>query len=374
MDSKIRNLRQDLRFYEKAYQEGKPVITDEEYDVQLKLLEQLESGNPGLRTKDSPTRKLDPTEGKEQHLTPMLSLGKSHTWGDFIRFDRFIDKCVGEYQVYTYLLQPKLDGMAVSIQYHNGKIGKAITRGDGEYGVNVTEHIKKIDNIPKRLVNNYSLTIRGEVVISKENFAKLSGRPSNPRNTVAGLLNQKEPSKEIEYLDFIAHTFGDVAEEEPELNTVQAYEMYRNWGFDVIDSIKIKNIKHLRDEIDKQFKANEDNKYTCDGLVVRMSEYTMYYKIPDTQKLHRYAIALKPLPKVYDSVVTEINSSKGKTGRVTFVATIDPVIIDGVKVSKVNIYSEQKVKDLDIKVGSKVGVIRSGGVIPKIVRVTNEEK
>ena len=372
MDSKIRNLRQTLRDYELAYKEGKPVVSDEEYDVQLKILEQLESGKE--IDKNSPTQSLDPTEGKEQHLTPMLSLGKSHKWEDFLKFDRFIDKCVGEYQVYTYLLQPKLDGMAVSIQYHNGKIGKAITRGDGEYGVNVTEHIKKIDNIPKRLVNNYSLTIRGEVVISKENFNKLKPRPSNPRNTVAGLLNQKEPSKDLQYLDFIAHTFGDVAEEEPELDTLQAYEMYRNWGFDVIESIKIKDIKHLRKEIDKQFIASGWNKYECDGLVVRMSEYTMYYKVPNTQKLHRYAIALKPLPNIYDSVVTEINSTEGKTGRVTYVASIEPVVVDGVKVSKVNIYSEQKVKDLDIKVGSKVGVIRSGGVIPKIVRVTNEEK
>ena len=370
MDKKINKLRRVLRSYEKSYKAGKPEVSDQVYDDKLAELEQLEAQDPDSVDVSSPTQSLDPTEGKEEHMTPMLSLQKSKCWEDFVKWDKFIQKSIGEYSLATYLLQPKYDGVAVSLLYRNGLLAKAITRGDGLFGRDITEHAKKLSNIPKRIINQYNFTIRGEIVISKKNFWKLEPRPSNPRNTVAGVLNGHDPSEvENKNLEFIAHTFGDVTEEEPVYDTLESLQQYRDWGFKVVKSTKIKDLNHLKEEIKKQFMSTGWDDYECDGLVVKVNEYTMYYKIKDTTKYHKFAIAVKPKPSSGISKVKEIIISKGKTGKETPVAIVEPLVLDNVTIQKVNLYNADNVKKLNIKVGSEVEIIRSNGVIPVIRKV-----
>ena len=370
MDKKISKLRKVLRSYEKSYKAGKPEVSDQVYDDKLAELEQLEAQDPDSVDLTSPTQSLDPPEGKEEHMTPMLSLQKSKCWEDFVKWDKFIQKSIGEYSLATYLLQPKYDGVAISLLYRNGLLAKAITRGDGLFGRDITEHAKKLQNIPKRIINQYNFTIRGEVVISKENFKKLEGNPSNPRNTVAGALNGNDPAEvENKNLEFIAHTFGDVNEEEPVYNTIESLQQYRDWGFKIVDSILIKDLKHLQIAIRSQFELNKELDYECDGLVVKVNEYTMYYKIKDTAKYHKHAIAIKPKPSSGVSRVKEIIISKGAKGKETPVAIVEPLVLDNVTIQKVNLYNENNVKKLNIKVGSEVEIIRSNGVIPVIRKV-----
>ena len=370
MDKKINKLRRVLRSYEKSYKAGKPEVSDQVYDDKLSELEQLEAQDPDSVDVSSPTQSLDPSDGKVEHMTPMLSLQKSKSWEEFLKFDKFIQKSIGEYSLATYVLQPKFDGVAVSLLYRNGLLARAITRGDGTYGRDITEHIKCMHNIPKKIINCYSFTIRGEIVISKDNFNRLEGNPSNPRNTVAGVLNGNDPEEaDNKNLEFIAHTFGDVNEEEPTSDTIETLLQYRDFGFKVADSIKIKDLDHLKAEIKKQFEKNKDRKYECDGLVVKVNEYTMYYKIKDTAKYHKFAIAVKPKPSSGISKVKEIIISKGKTGKETPVAIVEPLVLDNVTIQKVNLYNADNIKKLNIKVGSEVEIIRSNGVIPVIRKV-----
>ena len=370
MEKRLKSLRKTLRSYEKSYKAGKPEVSDSEYDSQLEELEALEANLEDVDS-DSPTQSLDDTEGKEEHFTPMLSMQKSKTWKDFLKFDKSIRKAVGEYSECTYVLQPKYDGVAASLIYRNGEFAKAITRGDGYFGEDITEHIKNIKNVPQKIrsIEAGDFTIRGEVVISKENFAQLEGF-SNPRNLVAGTLKAHDPTLSAKRkLDFIAHTLGDPRSEPTSYNTLRALDRYNKWGFTVAGTVEVKDLKHLQLLIRSNFELIQALDHDCDGLVIKVNEYSLYHKIKDTAKHHKYVIAIKPEPSSGVSNVKEIIISKGAKGKETPVAIIDPLVLDNVTIQKVNLYNKDNVKKLKIKVGSKVEVIRSNGVIPVIRKV-----
>ena len=228
-----------------------------------------------------------------------------------------------------------------------------------------------IQNVPKQIkyIGAGDFTIRGEVVISKKNFAELEGF-SNPRNLVAGTLKAHDATLSTKRkLDFVAHTLGDYKDTCTQSDTLDMFEKYRSWGFTVPGTVKVKSFAHLKLLIRSQFELNEALDYDCDGLVVKINEYSLYHKIKDTAKHHKYVIAIKPEPSSGVSNVKEIIISKGAKGKETPVAIIDPLVLDNVTIQKVNLYNKDNVKKLKIKVGSKVEVIRSNGVIPVIRKV-----
>ena len=327
MEKRLKSLRKTLRSYEKSYKAGKPEVSDSEYDSQLEELEALEDQTGDIDS-DSPTQSLDPTEGKEEHMTPMLSMQKSKTWKDFVKFDRSIRKSVGEYVMYEYILQPKFDGVAASLIYRDGKFAKAITRGDGYFGEDITDHVMNIQNVPKQIkhIGAGDFTIRGEVVISKKNFAELEGF-SNPRNLVAGTLKAHDPTLSAKRkLDFIAHTLGDPLNACTRSDTLELFENYEKWGFTVPGTVMVKSFAHLKLLIRSHFELNKALDYECDGLVVKINDHCLYHKIKDTAKYHKYVIAIKPEPSKGVSIVKEIFISKGPKGKETPVAIIDPLV------------------------------------------------
>ena len=377
MKERIEELRGILRLYEKSYEAGMPEVSDQEYDERLQELEQLEAKTPDAVDPTSPSVSLDKTDGKLDHEYPMLSLPKAHKWSDVIKFDNTVRKAVGDHKYFTYILQPKLDGVAASLVYKDRVLVRAITRGDGQQGEDITEHIKNIKNVPQTINSRVAgdFIIRGEVVISKKNFDKLEGDHSNPRNTVAGTLKAHDVTLvRTRNLDFIAHSIGDLLNANTLLDTVEFLTMYSHWGFEVVDSKIVNDIKHLQSLTAEAFSANNDNKYMCDGLVVKVNDYNLYRHLPDTAKHHKYGIALKPKPSSGKSIVKDIFISKGEKGRMTPVALVEPLVLENVTIQKVNLYNSDNIKKLGIKVGSKVEIVRSGGVIPKIVRVINEKQ
>ena len=364
------------------YVEDNPQITDTEYDTLYKQLEKLEEKYPELILENSPTQRvgdrvLDEFE-KITHKIPMLSLSNTFSTEDLIDFDARVSKLVSGENV-EYICELKIDGLAISINYDNGKLVSAATRGDGTVGEDVTENIKTIFSIPKVLKDKKSFEVRGEVYLPKKSFNILNKEReennevlfANPRNAAAGSLRQLDSkiTAKRRLSAFIYSIVGDdsIGSQESALNTAKEYELPVNPNFKLC-----KSIDEVMDYINYWTEHKQDLSYEIDGIVIKVNSYKVQEQIGYTQKSPRWATAYKFPEEELATKLLDVELSVGRTGIITPVAILDPIVISGSTVSKASLHNKDIIDDLDIHIGDMVVVKKAGEIIPKVVRVIKE--
>lgn len=364
------------------YVEDNPQISDTEYDTLYKQLEKLEQEYPEFILDNSPTQRvgdrvLDEFE-KVIHKVPMLSLSNTFSIEDLRDFDSRISKLSSDNSI-EYICELKIDGLAISINYENGKLVSAATRGDGTVGENVTENIKTIFSIPKTLKTKKSFEVRGEVYLPKKSFELLNKEReennevlfANPRNAAAGSLRQLD-SKITAKRRLSAFIYSVVGDEN--INSQKmALTVAADLGLPVNPNFKLcKTIDEVADYIMYWEEHKQDLPYEIDGIVIKVNSYSLQEEIGSTQKSPRWATAYKFPEEELATKLLDIELSVGRTGIITPVAVLNPINISGSTVSKASLHNKDIIDDLDIHIGDMVVVKKAGEIIPKVVRVVEE--
>ena len=364
------------------YVEDNPQISDTEYDTLYKQLEKLEENHPEYILENSPTQRvgdrvLDEFE-KITHKVPMLSLSNTFSTEDLRDFDARISKLVPDHSV-EYICELKIDGLAISIKYENGKLVSAATRGDGSVGEDVTENIKTIFSIPKVLKDKRTFEVRGEVYLPRKSFKLLNSEResnnevlfANPRNAAAGSLRQLDSkiTAKRRLSAFIYSIVGDdsIISQENALNTAKEYNLPVNPNFKLC-----KNIDEVIDYINYWTDHKKDLPYDIDGIVIKVNSYDTQEEVGYTQKSPRWATAYKFPEEELATKLLDVELSVGRTGIITPVAILDPIVISGSTVSKASLHNKDIIDELDIHIGDMVVVKKAGEIIPKVVRVVRE--
>ena len=364
------------------YVEDNPQISDTEYDTLYKQLEKLEEKHPELILENSPTQRvgdkvLDEFE-KITHKVPMLSLSNTFSTEDLRDFDSRVKKLVPNDKV-EYICELKIDGLAISINYENGKLVSAATRGDGTVGEDVTENIKTIFSIPKVLKDERSFEVRGEVYLPRKSFELLNKERennnevlfANPRNAAAGSLRQLDSkiTAKRRLSAFIYSIVGDdsIISQENALNIAEDYALPVNSNYKLC-----KDINEVISYINYWTENKKDLPYDIDGIVIKVNSYSTQEEIGYTQKSPRWATAYKFPEEELATKLLDVELSVGRTGIITPVAILDPIIISGSTVSKASLHNKDIINELDIHIGDMVVVKKAGEIIPKVVRVIKE--
>ena len=364
------------------YVEDNPQISDTEYDTLYKQLEKLEEKNPEYILENSPTQRvgdrvLDEFE-KITHKVPMLSLSNTFSTEDLRDFDARISKLVPDHSV-EYICELKIDGLAISIKYENGRLVSAATRGDGSVGEDVSENIKTIFSIPKVLKDNRTFEVRGEVYLPRKSFELLNSEResnnevlfANPRNAAAGSLRQLDSkiTAKRRLSAFIYSIVGDdsIISQENALNTAKEYNLPVNPNFKLC-----KNIDEVIDYINYWTEHKKNLPYDIDGIVIKVNSYSTQEEVGYTQKSPRWATAYKFPEEELATKLLDVELSVGRTGIITPVAILDPIVISGSTVSKASLHNKDIIEELDIHIGDIVVVKKAGEIIPKVVRVVRE--
>ena len=364
------------------YVEDNPQISDTEYDTLYKQLEKLEQEYPEFILDNSPTQRvgdrvLDEFE-KVIHKVPMLSLSNTFSIEDLRDFDSRISKLSSNDSI-EYICELKIDGLAISINYENGKLVSAATRGDGMVGENVTENIKTIFSIPKTLKTKKSFEVRGEVYLPKKSFELLNKERednnevlfANPRNAAAGSLRQLDSkiTAKRRLSVFIYSVVGDENINSQKMALTVAADL----GLPVNPNFKLcKTIDEVVDYIMYWEEHKQDLPYEIDGIVIKVNSYSLQEEIGSTQKSPRWATAYKFPEEELATKLLDIELSVGRTGIITPVAVLEPISISGSTVSKASLHNKDIIDDLDIHIGDMVVVKKAGEIIPKVVRVVEE--
>ena len=385
-------LKEVLRFHEyRYYVLNNPLISDTEYDQLFKQLEAIEKNYPAWITLDSPTQRVGSTlnQGFQTvaHLVPMLSLDNSYNADNLLDFDRKARE-LSESDSITYCIEPKFDGASISLIYENNLLVRAITRGDGEAGEDITNNIKQIRSIPlKAKFAEYGIQqieIRGEVIMSKQSFHRYNEQLTsqglsplaNPRNAASGSLRMKDPREVanrnldafLYHVSYYQSVNGKVVEE---LST-HAGSLQLLWELGFKSPQKEKRISQgIQGVIDYclEFESIRDNlDYEIDGMVVKVNSLAQQEKLGMTSHHPRWAIAFKFKARQATTFLRGVEFQVGRTGAVTPVAKLDPVYLAGVTVSSISMHNEEYIREKDLKLGDQVLIERAGDVIPQIVK------
>ncbi len=390
VEKQIEDLRNQIRRHDYLYYcLDNPEISDFEYDKLFKQLQKLENDNPLFITPDSPTQRVSgsvvsSTFKQVKHNTPMLSLDNSYSLDDVLAWNERIKKILGDNTPLEFIVEPKIDGLSASLIYINSSFVSGATRGDGEYGEDITENLKTIKNIPLKLLNNdrsILCEIRGEVYINKKDFQQLNAslldggvtRFANPRNAAAGSLRQKNPKITAERkLSFYVHSFGQVQGIELKKHS-EFLDFCSKIGFPVQKDIKVcKNIKEVADFL-MYLQENRDNlPYEIDGAVVKVNDYSLQKIIGYTNKSPKWAIAYKFPARQATTKLLSIELQVGRTGVITPKATLSPVQLSGVTISNATLHNFDEIERLNVNIGDDVIIERAGEVIPKIIKVARK--
>ena len=367
------------------YIHSNSVISDFEFDQLLKELEQLELKHPEINDPNSPTKRVggDITKSFEtvSHKYPMLSLSNSYSKDDIAEFDQRVKKIIDV--PLTYICELKYDGVAISIIYKNGNLVKAITRGDGTQGEDVTNNVRTISSIPLVLSGNYpeNLEVRGEIMYSKSVFKELNKNRekeglslfSNPRNSASGTLKLQDSSIVAKRkLDcFIYAVFLD----ENRINSVfQQYNYLAQFGFKA-PSVEnnyveeVKDVNGIMNFINYWEQRKEDLPFEIDGIVIKVNEIDIQKEIGNTSKSPRWAIAYKYKAVQVSTILEDIVYQVGRTGAITPVANLKAVEISGTIVKRASVHNADQIEKLDLRINDSVFVEKGGEIIPKITGV-----
>lgn len=373
----------------KYYVENAPTMSDYDFDILMHELEDIEKAFPDLVVPDSPTLRVgsdleestDPGAVKEfvqlPHRYPMLSLGNTYNITEIEEFAARASKTIGK--DFTYSCELKFDGTAICLTYINGLLVRALTRGDGVVGDDVTANVRHISNIPQRLTGNYpdEFEIRGEILMPYESFDKLNRQReedeeqpfANPRNAASGSLKLLEP-KEVGRrglwctlyhipggnVDFTTHS--------------EALDAAASWGLPVSDKRRIcHNIEEIEDYINYWDNARKTLPYPTDGIVIKINEISLQQELGYTSKVPKWAVAYKFKAEEALTKLLSIDYQVGRTGAVTPVANLEPVLLSGTMVKRATLNNADQMALLDVRVGDYVYVEKGGEIIPKITKV-----
>jgi DNA ligase (NAD+) len=383
-------LRKQLEHHEyRYYVLDEPEISDAEYDTLMRELKALEEAHPELHTADSPTQRVggQPREGfvKVAHSSPMLSLDNALNEQELREFDTRIQSLL-KGEPYEYVAELKLDGLSMAAQYEHGKLHQAITRGDGREGEDVTNNARTIRSLPLQLRGEAlaeKFEVRGEVVMPNKSFERLNEeqekegqkRFANPRNAAAGALRALDPSvtaaRRLDYFVYFLLENG-----KPLLPSHwESLERLSAAGFKVnTHRRKCKDLNDLLEFIREIETKRDSLGYETDGVVAKIDSIAQQERLGWTAKAPRWAIAFKYPARQAATVLENIEVQVGRTGALTPVAHLKPVVISGVTVSRATLHNEDEIVRLGVEIGDTVLVERSGDVIPKIVRVVERGK
>ncbi|MGL5591565.1 MAG: NAD-dependent DNA ligase LigA [Mycoplasmoidaceae bacterium] len=374
---KVENLIEKLKKWEYEYYAlESPSVSDHEYDLTLKELINIETENPQFKRMDSPTWRVGGFVSdrfqKVVHKTPMLSLSNAFSEEDIIKFDNDVKKELSENVSFTYSLEPKIDGLSIALIYRNGFLQKALTRGDGIVGEDVTENVRTIKYIPLSIPFKDDIEVRGEIFFDKKSMIKVNEMSEkkfvNARNAASGTIRNLDSSIVAKRnLNAIMYNIPEAIE-----NGLKKQSDVLKWlednFFNVSKYNKIcKDVNQLIKEI-KWFNENRDSiPFEIDGIVIKINEINLYEDIGYTSKFPKWATAYKFPPKVVSSKLIDIKTSVGRTGRINYIAQIEKVKIDGVAIQNATLHNFEYIKEKDIRINDYVEIYRAGEVIPKII-------
>jgi DNA ligase (NAD+) len=376
---------------------SQPSISDFEFDQKLKELEALEKEFPVFLSPNSPTQQVggDITKNFQQvkHRYPMLSLGNTYSEEELLDFDERVRKSIGN--EFTYVCELKFDGLAISITYENGILVRAVTRGDGVQGDDVTNNVKTIRSIPQVLTGNFPATfeIRGEIFMHRKTFDRLNNNLrkelleqgvdedkiaerlyKNPRNFASGSLKMQD-SKEVAKRSLDAFLYFVYSDQNVAETHAESLQIASSWGFQVSDHFKVcQNMQEVMAFINRYNKDRNQLSYDIDGVVIKVNEYKHQEDLGFTAKVPRWAISYKYKAETAISKLREVTYQVGRTGAITPVANIVPVQLAGTTVKRASLYNADELERLDLYEHDTVFVEKGGEIIPKITGVDKSKR
>lgn len=366
------------------YTYDNPKITDQEYDKYMRELIELEEKYPELVKEYSPTHRVGSTIidefNKVVHEVPMLSLGDVFNEDEIIAFDERIRK---EIKNPHYVCELKIDGLAISLLYKNGKLIRGATRGDGTTGEDVTHNVKTVKDVPLDLGQDIDIEVRGELYMRKDVFQRLNeerqreGKAllANPRNAAAGSVRQLDSkvAANRSLNTFLYHL--PQADKYNITSHFETLEFMKKLGFVVNPNIKrVKSIKEVLEYIAYWTEKREGLPYEIDGIVIKLDDLEEQKKLGFTAKYPRWAIAYKFPAQETLTKLQDIKLTVGRTGQVTPNAILEPTILQGSKIRKATLHNEDYIKEKDIRIGDTVAIIKAGDVIPRVEKVIKERR
>ena len=386
---RVAALRSEIAAHNRRYyQDAAPTITDQEYDALYRELADLETAHPDLLTPDSPTQRVGGTPLEEftqiHHRVPMLSLDNTYSENEVAEFYRRVQKSLPGRDV-PVIIEPKIDGVAVSLFYENGTLQYAATRGDGVQGDDITQNARTIRTIPQRLQGHAPerLEVRGEVFLPKSGFARLNqtradaGLPlfANPRNAAAGSLKQLDPAVVAKRpLAFVAHSFGLMEGGAAELRSQS--EMFKLLTASGLKTSERLWTAHTAEEIIAAIReldaVRHDFEYETDGAVVKVDDFAQRQRLGLTSKSPRWAMAYKYQAERAETRLLDIQIQIGRTGVLTPVAILEPVPVSGTTVARATLHNGEEIARKDIRIGDVVAIEKAGEIIPAVVLVRTD--
>lgn len=383
IQTKIQSLRDELNQHNHNYYVlDKPTISDFEFDQLLKKLQDLETQHPEFFDENSPTQRVGGSITKNfntvVHEHRMYSLDNSYSKEDLMDWEVRIQKILGNVNL-EYTCELKYDGASISITYEDGKLKKAVTRGDGFQGDEVTNNIKTIRSIPLQLKGNYppKFDIRGEIILPFAGFEKMNQELieigetpySNPRNTASGSLKLQD-SAEVAKRPLDCLLYNIIGKSLPFTTQFEGLEYARKWGFKVPTQSKLaKNMQEVLDYIAYWDVHRHDLPYETDGVVIKVNSLQYQDELGYTAKSPRWAMAYKFKSEQVSTRLNSISYQVGRTGAITPVANLEPVQLAGTIVKRASLHNADQIEKLDIRIGDKVFVEKGGEIIPKIIAV-----
>lgn len=370
------------------YVEARPIISDRDFDLLLRELQEIEHRFPDLLTPDSPTQRVGgaPLDGFTQirHTVPMMSLDNTYSEEELAAFFARVQKGLGREKI-DCVIEPKVDGVAITIRYENGALKHGATRGDGQTGDDVTNNLKTIHRLPLRLPLDGPQTfeVRGEVFMTKAGFAKLNkereeaGEPTfaNPRNSTAGTLKLLDPKIVAKRpLDIVFYGLADACGMDLQSQT-DVHALLDRAGLRKADLIwQADSAEGLLKAIRELDEKRKSLPYETDGAVIKVNSFTDQRELGVTSKAPRWAIAYKYQPEQAETKLLAIDVQVGRTGALTPVARLEPVFISGSTVSNATLHNYEEIERKDIRVGDIVVIEKAGEIIPAVVSVKKEHR
>ncbi|MCE4988118.1 NAD-dependent DNA ligase LigA [Staphylococcus haemolyticus] len=366
------------------YVQDNPSVPDSEYDKLLRELIDIEEAHPEFKSPDSPTVRVggevQSSFEKVNHDTPMLSLGNAFNEQELRRFDQRIREQVGSVE---YMCELKIDGLAVSLKYVEGRFVQGLTRGDGTTGEDITENLRTIHAIPLKINEPLSFEVRGEAYMPRSSFIRLNEEKekneeqpfANPRNAAAGSLRQLDPKLAAKRkLSVFLYSVNDFTDFDATTQSGALDELDR-LGFKTNhERMRVGDIEGVLEYIEKWTKQREQLSYDIDGIVIKVNDIEQQDEMGYTQKSPRWAIAYKFPAEEVVTTLQDIELSIGRTGVVTPTAILDPVRVAGTTVSRASLHNEDLIHERDIRIGDSVVVKKAGDIIPEVVKSITERR
>lgn len=361
---------------------SQPVISDYDFDMLLKELIDLEKKFPQLASPDSPTQRVGGEVTKEfktvKHKYPMMSLGNTYSEEELKDFDERVKKAIGDN--FEYVCELKFDGVAIGLTYKNGKFVQGVTRGDGVQGDDVTTNVRTIKSVPLKLKGaDYpdEFEIRGEILMLRKVFDRINAERieigevpfANPRNSASGTLKMQD-SAEVAKRSLDCYLYSMYGENLPHTTHYDSLKKAREWGFKISEHVaRCKNLKQVFEYIDEWEKGREKLPFDIDGVVMKVNSFRHQEELGYTAKAPRWAISYKYKAQSVSTKLKSISYQVGRTGAITPVANLEPVLLSGTTVKRASLFNADQIEKLDIRVGDMVFVEKGGEIIPKITAV-----